>query len=232
MTINLTTRRSRKKSLGFYTTVEASRIAQVPLWTMNSWKYNGIIIPSVKWIDETNKEHLGHSFETVVYIRLLRLIREKGISLYNAVVAIKRIKDRFGYPGKNWADAQIFSDGKDVYVYDKRDSYETTDLSKQHQKVAERIFGDEFIRLRERADALLIPQQFMDYVEIDPAIQNGLPIIINSTMLTSAIHNLFKQCYGYSEIKEMYPFLPNNKIVGAEAYETFLDNNKDKINSN
>jgi uncharacterized protein (DUF433 family) len=231
MISNLATKHSKKQSSGFYTTTEASHITQVPLWTMNSWKNNGIIIPSVKWIDETDKIQLGHSFETVIYIRLLRLIREKGISLYNAVVAIKRIKDRFGYPGKNWAEAKIFSDGQDVYVYDNRDSYETTDLSKRNQKVAEMIFGDEFIGLRERADALLIPQQFMNYVEIDPAIQNGLPIIANTTMRTAVIHNLYSQNYSYSDINEMYPFIPIDKIIGAEDYETFLDN-KGKISLN
>lgn len=228
MTINLAVKPSSRKSLGFYTTAEASRIAQVPLWTTNSWKHNGIIIPSVKWIDELNKEHLGHTFETVVFIRLLRMLREKGISLYNAVVAVKRLKERFGSPSKRWVEAKIFSDGKDVYVYDKNDTYETTDVTKKHQRVAELIFGEAFVRLRDRADALLIPAQFMDSVEIDPSIQNGLPIILDTTILTSVIHKLKIQRYDYSEIKEMYPFLPDDKILGAEEYETFLD----KVNLN
>ncbi|MBN1226780.1 MAG: hypothetical protein JXA79_07295 [Deltaproteobacteria bacterium] len=208
---------------GYYSTQEAARVAQVPVWKLYSWQSNGIILPSVKWTDEFKKEHLGHSFESVVFIRLLQMLRDKGISLYNAVTALKILKDRFGYPGKHWAEIKIFADGKDVYVYRENDAYGTTVATRGHQKVAEVILGEEFMGLRDRTDALLIPRQFMDSVEIDPSIQNGLPIILDTKMLTRVIHNLKKQNYDYSEIQEMYPFIQYEKIVGAEGYEALLD---------
>lgn len=217
------TRTQERTPLGFYTAAEASRIAQIPLWTVNSWKREGIIIPSAKWVDESNKEHMGHTFETVVFMHLLRTLREKGISLRHAVDAVKKVRDRFGSPGKRWVEAKIFVDAKDVLVYDRQDTYETTDATKGNQRVAEFIFGDEFSSLRDRADALLIPSQFLRYVEIDPAIQNGLPIVLETTILTRAIHSLRRQGYEYVDIQEMYPFIPNDRIIGAEEYERFLD---------
>ena len=223
MAVNTLTKTHSVKSLGFYTLPQASRITQVPLWTLNSWRRNGIILPSAEWVDEINKEHLGHTFDTVVFIRLLRILREKEITLFEAVKAVERLRERFGPPSKKWADAKIFVYGKDVYVHDSSDTWDTTVATRKNQKVAEFIFGNEFVRLRERADALLIPKQFMNHVEIDPSIQNGLPIVLDTVVQTSLIHKLRQQGYKYTDIQEMYSFIPKPKIIGAEEYETFLD---------
>lgn len=223
MTYHLETKTSSRKPLGFYTPHEASRIAQIPLWTINSWRRNGIVIPSVKWTDELKKEHIGHTFETVVFLRLIRLLRDKGISLYTSVKAVKQLNERFGYPSKRWVEARVFVQDKDVFVYDKTDNWDTTVVTRGHQKVCEFIFGEEFELLKDRADALLIPSQFMEYVEIDPSIQNGLPIVFDTTILTNLIHQLVNQEYKYHDIHEMYPFISVKKIKGTEEYEKFLD---------
>ena len=47
---------------GFYTPTEVSRIARIPQWTLNHWRREGIIVPSVEWVDEQDKTHSGHSF--------------------------------------------------------------------------------------------------------------------------------------------------------------------------
>lgn len=217
---------SRKRPcIGFYLPTEACRIAMVPTWTLNYWKRNGIIIPTVKWTDELDKEHLGHTFETVVFMRLIRLLREQHINLHNTVNAMQQLKQRFGSPSIGWANARIFVDKNDAYVYEEkdRDTWGTTVSTRYNQRVMDFIFGDEFALLKERADALLIPSQFMDYVEIDPNFQNGLPIVLNTTILTNTVHTLKQQGYEFTDIHDMYPFIPVEKIEGAEGYETFLD---------
>lgn len=221
----MTTTATRKNGtpLGFYTSAEASRVAQVPLWTVHFWRRSGIVIPSVEWTNERGKIHIGHTFETVVFLRLIRLLREKGITLFTSVKAVKLLRDRFGPPSKKWADVKIWVDQKDVYVYDARDGWDSTVVTKSHQKLAEFLFGKEFVQLKDRADALLIPEQFLKHVEIDPYIQNGLPIILGTSVVTSLVHKLRFQGYEYPDIQEMYSFIPNKKIIGAEEYETFLD---------
>jgi DNA-binding transcriptional MerR regulator len=208
---------------GFYTPLEASRIAQVPLWTVNSWKRSGIVIPSVEWLDEYDKVHIGHTFETVVFLRLIRLLRDKGFSLREAVKAIKTLRDRLGVPSKRWGDAKIFTDKRDIYVQDNRDGWEVTVATRSHQKIADFLFGKEFELLKDRADALLIPKQFLNYVEIDTSIKNGLPIVLDTSVPTNLIHKLKLQGYRYLDISDMYPFIALNKMRGAEGYEKFLD---------
>jgi hypothetical protein len=146
------------------------------------------------------------------------MMRRQGVTLLKAVEAVKSLRLRFGPPGKRWADAQIFTEYGDVFVY-AADEWETT---KHRQKIADQLFGKEFSRLRDRADALLIPPQFQPSVEIDPAIKNGLPIVLSTSMQTSVIHGL-RQRYGYDDIRAMYPSIPRDLLVGANEYEDFLD---------
>ncbi len=209
-------------SLGFYTSAEASRIARVPRWTLNSWHRAGVVIPSVEWVDEQDKSHMGHTFETLVFLRLIRMLREKHITLITSVKVVKSLRDRFGPPGKRWADAKIFTEHGVVYVSD-RDEWKTTVATRGHQKLADFLFGDEFIHLRDRADALLIPRQFMNYVEIDPSVRNGLPIVLDTSVMTSVIHSYRQQGYKYNEVHDMYPFILKRTIIGADEYEGFLD---------
>ena len=223
MTTILTVRPNESQSLGFYSSAEAARIARVTRWTVNAWRRHGVIVPSARWTDELDKTHLGYTFETVVFLRLIRMLRGKNVTLLDAVTAMKLLRERFGSPSIDWAGIGIFVYGKgNVYVH-RQDDWGTTSLTRPHQKVAELLFGTEFQRLKERADALLVPNEFLDYVEIDPSIQNGLPIVEGTTVLTGVIHRLRKQEYEYMDIQQMYPFISDTKIIGAEAYELFLD---------
>jgi len=212
---------------GFYSAAEASRIARVPPWTLGAWRREGVIVPSVEWVDEQGKAQVGYTFESLVFLRLTRMLREQHITLFKAVEAVCSLRHRFGPVGSSWAEARIFADTGNVFVY-KRDEWETT-MAPTHQRVIEQLFGEEFARLRDRADALLIPNEFMRFVEIDPTIRNGLPIVRNTTLQTSAIHSLRQQNYKYEQIRAMYPFIERRMIIGADRYEDFLDTPMSKV---
>lgn len=181
----------------------------------------------MEWVDEQGKARLGYTFESLVFLRLIRMLREQRITLLKAAAAVRSIRERFGPLGSNWAEARIFADKGKVFVY-KRDEWETT-VAPTHQRVIEQLFGEDFAGLRDRADALLIPKEFKRYVEIDPAIRNGLPIVRNTTLPTNVIHSLRRQNYKYEQIQAMYPFIERSKIIGADRYEEFLDSPVSKV---
>jgi len=214
--------RQRSHGYGFYTPAQASRIAMVPEWTLSSWRRQGVIIPSADWHDEQDRSYTGYTFETLVYLRLVRLLRDNRITLLKAVEAVKSIRDRFGPPGRRWAEVRIIPDNGEAFVY-HADEWSTTVATRHNQRVAEALLGKEFELLKDRIDALLIPQQYMAFVEIDPAIRNGLPLVYGTSMLTSVIHKLVAHGQTYGAIRYMYPFLPLDKISGADQYEIFLD---------
>ncbi len=213
---------------GFYTTAEASRIARVPQWTVNAWRREGVVVPSVEWTSEEGKSESGYTFETLVFLRLIRMLREQRISLLHAVEAVDSLRKRFGPPGVNWADARLFTQNGRVFAC-KQDEWQTT-MAPSHQKVFETLlFEEEFAGLKDRLDSLLVPKEFAKFVEIDPSIRNGLPIVINTTIPTNVIHNLRQQRYRYEQIHAMYPFITRRTIIGADKYEDFLDSPMSKV---
>ena len=63
----------------------------------------------------------------------------------------------------------------------------------------------------------------MNFVEIGPTARNGLRLVYGTSMLTGVIHQFVAHGRTYDEIGHMYPFLPLDKIAGADQYEIFLD---------
>jgi uncharacterized protein (DUF433 family) len=179
----------------------------------------GIVMPTAEWENEEKKRTKGYSFEALVFLRLLRMLRESDIPLRRAVETVQDLTARFGPPGPKWEDARIFTWENRVWVYG-RDKWQTL---QRRQRAADMLFGSEFERLRDRTDALLIPQQFQGSVEIDPSIRNGLPIVTGTTFPTSIIHAMRQQKMSHSDIQREYPFIPLRKVKGAALYEEFLD---------
>lgn len=207
---------------GFYLPREAARIARVRRSTVTLWNKKGIVVPNVRWVDENANEALGYSFAGLVYLRLLRMLRNESFPLRKAVNAVSHLTDRFGPPGPNWEQARIFSDGTDLWV-DRKDEWEVTAATRRGQKVAHQMFGPEFALLRARADALLVPSGFSRYVEIDPGVRNGLPVIRNTTIQTALIRSLRLNGLTYQQIREYYPHLSREQIARSDRYEQFLD---------
>ena len=207
---------------GFYTPKEAARIARVRQSTAANWNRKGIVIPNMLWVDQDDKETTGYSFSGVVYLRLLRMLRKESFPLREVVNAVAHLTDVFGPPGPNWENARIFSDGREIWV-DHRNEWEVTSATRRGQKLAHILFGAEFALLRERADALLIPSDFTRYVEINPQVRNGLPVIRDTTIPTSLIHSLRGNGLTYAQIHEYYPHLSRQQIARGDRFERFLD---------
>ncbi len=208
---------------GFYSRREAARLARVPLATVSQWSKKGIVVPTSKWIDEDDKEVEGYSFEGLVYLRLVRLLRTQDFPMRAVVHAVDHLRDVFGPPGPNWEEARIFSDGRDIWVAHK-DTWEVTSANRKGQKVAQVLLGPEFALLKQRADALLVPGEFARHVEVDPRIRNGLPVVRKTTIQTATIYSLHQTGRTYRRIGEYYPHLSRAQIVGANRFEQFLDN--------
>ena len=175
-----------------------------------------------RWVDENDKATEGYTFEGLVYLRLVRLLRKKSFPMRDVVNAVYHLRDVFGPPGPGWEEARIFSDGRDIWVA-HRDDWAVTAATRQGQKGAEVLLGSEFALLKERADALLVPSDFAPYVEVDPGIRNGLPVIRKTTIETATIHRLHRTGLTYRHIGEYYPHLSRTQIARANGFERFLD---------
>ena len=207
---------------GFYTISEAARLARVPLGTLRYWRKECILLETIEWEDEEEEREIGYTFDTLVYMRLLRMLRDNDVSLRKAVEGVSSLTGRFGPPGPAWEQARLFVFGSDLYVHAK-DEWETTVATRSGQRSVDALFGDEFQRLRDRADALLVPREFQRRVEIDPAKRNGHPVMVGTTVPTSLVYEMEKAGYNVSEIHREYPFLPLASVKAAQRFEHYLD---------
>jgi uncharacterized protein (DUF433 family) len=210
------------EATGFYRPAEAARVARIPRHRLTAWQREGIIVPRLRIRVADEPAEWGYTFAEVVYLRLLRMLREHNIPLENAVKAVHHLEARYGPPGPAWSDVRIFTQGRDVYV-DGKDEWDVTVATKAGQKLATILFGEDFARLRDRADALLIPAQFRPFVEIDPAVRSGLPVVRGTTIETSLLYSLREQGHPYQRIRDFYPILSSSQIRAAVKYEGFLD---------
>ena len=214
--------REQTGARGFYTPAQAARIARIPRRRLAAWRRAGIIMPTVHVTDLDGREEDGYDFDALVYLRLLRMLREQRVPLERAVRAVRHLRDRFGPPGPDWASARIFIQGDDVFV-EAPDAWEVTEATRGGQRVADVLFGPEFARLRERADALLVPDEYAVTVAIDPDVRSGLPVVRGTTLETAVIYRLHQRGLTPPQIRDYYPHLTPSQINGAIAYERFLD---------
>lgn len=208
--------------VGFYTRAEAARIARIPRRTLDAWRRKRIVLESIEWENEEGKREAGYTFDALVYLRLIRMLRENDIVLRKAVFAVSELLNRFGSPGPAWQSVRIFSWGEDVFVHNF-DEWRTTAATRSGQKAADVLFGEEFEQLRDRSDALLVPREYQRHVEIDPAKRNGYPVVLKTTIPTSVIHALCIRGLSYTDIHLEYPFISTEAAQTAHEYEHFLD---------
>lgn len=216
------TRTDKYAAAGFYRPADAARIARVPRHRLTVWQHEGIIVPRLKVQFDDEPPEWGYSFAEVVYLRLLRMLRDHHIPLEEAVKAIQHLEARYGPPSAAWGDVRIFTQGRHVYV-EGRDEWEVTVANQGGQKVATVLFGDDFENLRSRSDALLVPSQFRPFVIIDPETRSGLPVVVGTTIETGLLHSLYQQGHTFQQIHEYYPIISTSKARGAIRYEKFLD---------
>ena len=206
---------------GFYPASTAARLAQAPYRTVKLWDKKGIVTPVVQWVDDLGKETFGYTFEGLVYLRLIRMLRdmEHPFPLRKVIATIAYLRKNFGPPGRAWADARIVSKHNDMWVTRPV----VASASRAGQMPFKQWLGREFEAFTEREDALLIPFQFTRWVEIKPVIRNGMPVVKGTGIETATIHAAFNRGLDTREVKSQYPFLTPAQINHSEEFERFLD---------
>lgn len=213
-----------RSSQGFYTGKEVARIAQVPLNTVSNWRQKGLIVPTIDFIDEDGKNEKIYDYEALLLTRLLRILRENHVGLRRAVSTLRHCQSRFGPPGPAWAEIKVFVfDGEDVFTY-RDDEWHSTVPTRAGQKAAEELFGAGFSKMRDRADALLIPNEFLWCVQIAPDIRGGLPVVRGTRAKTHTLREMVEANWTPQLIvSNAYPHLTEKQVECAVAYERFLD---------
>ncbi len=210
-------------SLGFYPRATAARLARVPLHILRRWDKDGIVPATVCWTTGQDADVLGYNFESLIYLRLIRMLREmeRPFPLRKIVETVKYLMTQCGPPGPKWVEARIMSDRHNLWVqYPVLAAANRGGQTLMHRAF---LFDQQFALFAERADALLIPREFLRWVEIRPAVRNGMPVVKGTGIETAVIHSAFGQGLTASDIRGRYPFLTLPQINHSEGFEAFLN---------
>lgn len=212
----------------FYGFHQASRLSLVPPSTLGYWVQHGVVTPSRRLIAADNQIIAeGFSFADVRYLAVLRYLRSRAVPLEYAVDVIRHLFDRFGPPGPSWKAAIIQGKGKEVYAFAK-DKWGATLVVKGGggQKFFESL-NTSVIRLIEEAsrspDAILVPEEYRDSVEINPCVAGGMPVVRGNRVPTAVLRAMADNMSSARIAKNVYSFLTAKQIDKAVAFERYLD---------
>lgn len=204
---------------GFYSTTQVSRLAGIPKRTLYAWKTKGIIAPSVQIIGAAGVKEEGYSYADLAIIKLMRGLRDRQLNLRSVAVALRHLFDRFGPPsGPQWQNAHVYLTGK-VVDAQKPDNWGVTVATMGGQKRMEVIVGELF----EEEAALLVPRSFADYVEIDPNVMEGMPVVRNTRIPTSVLAMMDDQGASLDELEDLYAPTPRDFLRMGVEFERTLD---------
>lgn len=204
---------------GFYSTAQVSRLARIPRRTLYDWDRRGIVKPSVYIMDHDKIVDKGYSYSDLAIIKLLRALKVKQLSLQSVVKSLRHLYQRFGPPtSPGWVAAYIYVDGKEVYTQ-RPDAWDTTLAAKDGQRVEMKILGEMF----EEDEAVLVPNKYDAYVEIDLNVMEGQPVIRDTRVPTSILATMFEQGTPISELARLYKPIPKEAIEKAIEFERILD---------
>lgn len=203
---------------GFYSTAQASRLAGVPRSTLYSWRKKGIIGPSVQVYTGDKLVDEGYSYSDLAIIKLLRGLKDKQHTRKSLIIALKHLFDRFGsFDNRRWEQAHLYVLDKEVYAQ-KPDEWDATVATKYGQKAMMQPH-----ELFEEEAGILIPKEFADYVEIDPDVMDGQPVVRNTRIPTFTLAMMEGQGMSYPELAALYSQISVGTIEKAIEYERSLD---------
>ena len=117
-----------------------------------------------------------------------------------------------------WRDSHVYIVGKDVFAQGQ-DEWDTTVASEYGQRAETQVLGE----LCEEEAAILIPSGFELYVEINPSVMGGQPVIKGTRILTSTIAMMSDQGVSLSELENLYDPIPRETIDKTIHFEKTLD---------
>ena len=196
---------------GLYSPNVAARVARINYQRFQAWAKAHLLHRTTK-----GKESL-YSYHDLPLIRLIMRLRDRGFSTREIKKALDTIADMSGGDRDAWLQAAIYVEPHlIVVVLRDRQAWSPVAASKGPQKMALVFFPE----LREELERELVPPQRFRYIQIDPQVLGGAPVIKETRIPTRAI-SLLKE--SGEDPQRAYPHLTAEQIADALAYEEFLE---------
>ena len=213
---------------GCYPVGQASRLTGVPRATLYAWKKQGIISPDAEAYSlfdfDEKPSRVGYSLTDLAIIKLLRGLRNKRLDRKTLAQALRQLlREHGGVNNPAWQQAQLYLSGKEVYAHkpDGWDGESEAKVAGAGRRGKRRVATP--LDLFEEEALYLVPESFRAYVQVDPEIMGGDPMLRRYYIPTSLLAAMYRQGTSYAEIARLYAPIPQKTLEKAIEYELNLD---------
>jgi uncharacterized protein (DUF433 family)/DNA-binding transcriptional MerR regulator len=201
-----------------FTAKQAARLTGLPQQTLSYWVRHVVITPAYRDDSGWLGVHYLFSFQDLVTLRTMRLLREKRVPLQAIRWAAMTLQHYFG---QSWTTLRLRFYGKNVGFFDPLTN-DFVSTSQPGQKVAEEFVELEPLRLEMQAKVEDFdrrkPEEIGTFTR-DRAIMGGQWVIAGTRIPPSAVYEYVLAGCGMDEIRDAYPSLDPLDIEAAIAYE-------------
>jgi uncharacterized protein (DUF433 family)/DNA-binding transcriptional MerR regulator len=203
--------------VGLYTPKVASRVARIRYQNFQAWAKANLTHAARKPVGRKRLESV-YSFYDLLLIRLIVRLKSQGAKPRQIRTALDTVDLMSGGESHAWLRATILYDAEAkvvVAVLAQRSDWNPIAASKGTQKMAVVFFPDLIDELKDE----LVPPGRFPYIEIDPEVLGGAPVIKGTRISTKAVVSVLESG---AEPRRAYPTLSGEQVANAQAYEKFL----------
>ena len=198
---------------GLYSPKIAAHIAQIRYQNFQAWSKANLLHPIFKIRKGKRLENV-YTYYDLLLIRLIKRLRDRQFPPKVIKVALDAIYMLSGNDPYGWTKCTIVVSNRVIAVKVPEKPEWPVAANRGTQKM-EVVF---FPELMEELEKELIPPRFR-YVEIDPKILGGTPVIKGTRIPTNIIHEMTEEKV---DPLEAYPKLTAEEVEDANRYEEYL----------
>jgi uncharacterized protein (DUF433 family) len=199
---------------GLYSPRVAARIARIRYQNFQAWAKASLLHPAFQ-VQIGQKRESIYSYRDLLLIRLIKRLRDRGFKPKTIKRTLDVVAQMSGGDPHAWMKATFYvEEGLIAVILPGQSEWNPIAASKGPQKLAV-IFFPELIKELQKE---LVPEKFR-YIEIDPQVLGGSPVVKGTRIPTRAVYLVKKQ--GHNP-RDAYPDLTAKQIREAYQYEEFL----------
>lgn len=199
---------------GFYSPRVAAKVARIRYQNFQAWAKASLLHP--KKVRLGKREESVYTYADLLLIRLILRLRQHEVRPKAIKTALKTITALAEGDPHAWMKATMYVEsGMIVVVFPDREDWNPIAASKGTQKLSLVFFPE----LREELEHELVPPERFPFIEIDPQVLGGMPVVRGTRVSTRSIAEVAAS--GEDPVKA-YPELKPDQIRNARDYEEFL----------
>ena len=201
--------------MGLYSPRVAARVARIRPQSFQAWAKANLLQP-LRVAKGEERGGAVYTYKDLLLIRLIVRLRAEGIRPRNIRIALDTIASVSGGDRDAWMRARLLvTSGLVVVVFPDTTEWNSMAASEGTQKMAEVFFPELIEQLKEE----LVPPIQFPFIEVDPQVLGGAPVVKGTRVSTRAVVSI--EDSGQDPL-EAYPDLSKEQVANAKAYEEFL----------